>query len=289
MPKNRINFPSSVIRKVRERAAFICSNPDCRFLTIAPSSESEEKVLYTGEVAHITAASEGGARFDSEKSDNYRRSIENAIYLCSNCAGMIDKNGGEGFSVEKLISWKSIHEKWVGENLNKAIISPPQNININIGELSDPKKEHDRKIFIESETIINEELLREILYNLVVDESILRGQRRELNRYMIFLKKTSNEFLNEELESKKVKMIKMIDCLLAFLGTQFFYYPQEQHINEYSQLCMSPELNVDRDGRGTREEDIKHAEFQDKLKSITDQLESDFDQYRRIVARILHL
>jgi len=53
-------FSPEIIRSLQHQSAFICSNPDCRILTVAPSLEDEMKFQYMGIVAHITAASIGG-------------------------------------------------------------------------------------------------------------------------------------------------------------------------------------------------------------------------------------
>lgn len=119
MPKGRDDFDKPVVDTLAKRAAFICSNPDCKTLTIAPSEEDNLKFIYIGKAAHITAASEGGPRYDKEMSSDNRKSINNGIFLCSNCADMIDKNKGIDFSVELLQKWKSDHEIWVRSNLNK--------------------------------------------------------------------------------------------------------------------------------------------------------------------------
>jgi hypothetical protein len=115
----RDDFLKGVTNGLRMRAAFICSNPDCRKQTIAPSDEDETKYLYLGKAAHITAAANGGPRYDPNMSPEERRSISNGIFLCSNCADLIDKNKGRDFAVETLKAWKIDHEKWVSANLNK--------------------------------------------------------------------------------------------------------------------------------------------------------------------------
>lgn len=51
-----------------------------------------------GKVAHITAAAVGGPRYMKELSEEDRKSITNAIFLCSNCADLIDKNKGIDYS-----------------------------------------------------------------------------------------------------------------------------------------------------------------------------------------------
>mgnify|MGYP000199159405 CR=1 FL=1 len=115
------DFTSKTIEALAKRASYICSNPDCRCLTLAPSGEDMTKSIYIGKGAHITAASEGGARYDGTLSVDQRKDISNGIFLCSNCADMVDKNNGIDFSVDTLNKWKSSHEKWVRENLNKSV------------------------------------------------------------------------------------------------------------------------------------------------------------------------
>jgi hypothetical protein len=119
MADSRDNFPKPVADALGKRAAFICSNPECRVLTVAPTDGDESKFLYIGKAAHICAAAAGGPRYDASMTPEYRGSASNGIFLCSNCADMIDKNGGVDFPVHRLRSWKFDHERWVAENLNK--------------------------------------------------------------------------------------------------------------------------------------------------------------------------
>lgn len=119
--QRRDNFDKATIDALAKRAAYICSNPDCKALTIAPTSGDEEKFIYIGKAAHITAAAEGGPRYDPNLSQEARKSISNGIFLCSSCADMIDKNNGSDFSTELLRGWKLEHENWVSKNMNKRI------------------------------------------------------------------------------------------------------------------------------------------------------------------------
>lgn len=117
----RDNFDTKTTETVAKRASFICSNPDCRCLTLAASELDKQKFIYNGIAAHITAASEGGPRFDKNRTPEERKSISNAIFLCANCATTIDKNNGVDFPEKLLLSWRDQHEKWIRENLNKDI------------------------------------------------------------------------------------------------------------------------------------------------------------------------
>ena len=118
MPK-RDEFSQKTKDAVAKRAAYVCSSPDCRTSTVAPDSEDPKSILYIGRAAHITAAAEGGPRYDASLSSEERSSAKNAIFLCANCADMIDDNGGAGFSTELLMGWKAEHDGWVRTKLNK--------------------------------------------------------------------------------------------------------------------------------------------------------------------------
>ena len=118
---DRDSFAKPVIDAIAKRASYICSNPNCRAMTLGPSENDPGKVLFVGRAAHISGAAPGGARYDPSLSAEQRRAITNAVFLCSNCADMIDKNGGADFPDSLLRQWKSDHEAWVLKNLNKAM------------------------------------------------------------------------------------------------------------------------------------------------------------------------
>jgi hypothetical protein len=132
MTRTRDDFSHSVKEVIKYRAALRCSKPNCNVQTAAGSSKLKDKVLYIGKVAHITAASEGGPRYDPNMTKEERTSVDNGILLCSNCADEIDKNNGADFPAETLRSWKSDHEKKIIEELNKNITKSKESTTINV-------------------------------------------------------------------------------------------------------------------------------------------------------------
>lgn len=106
MPARPDDFIALVICRLRDRVNGICSNPGCRRATVGPSGRKPDKVVITGEAAHIKAAQSGGPRYDENQSPEERRSIENGLWLCGACADLIDKNGGADYSVDDLVAWK---------------------------------------------------------------------------------------------------------------------------------------------------------------------------------------
>jgi hypothetical protein len=108
---NRDNFPPAIIRVIAERAAYICSNPECRIVTISPHSKSN-KSLSKGVAAHVYAASPGGPRYDPNQSKEVRMSPENGIWLCHNCSDTVDKDK-EHYTGEILLGWRQLHIEYV--------------------------------------------------------------------------------------------------------------------------------------------------------------------------------
>ena len=87
MPRD--DFPEKVRRTAALRTGHRCSI--CRAHTSGPQSR-EDGVLNVGEAAHISAASPGGPRFDPALSSEQRTGVSNAIWLCRNCAKLIDND-----------------------------------------------------------------------------------------------------------------------------------------------------------------------------------------------------
>lgn len=104
MSKNRHDFTNRTKDNLGRRAGFLCSNPACGRSTLG-SHENPEKAATIGIAAHITAASYGGPRYDETISEPQRKQSDNGIWLCSNCATLIDKDP-EKFSVTTLKEWK---------------------------------------------------------------------------------------------------------------------------------------------------------------------------------------
>jgi len=118
--KTNHEFSLTLVRIIAQSAAYICSNPKCRILTIAGLEISMEKVIKIGEAAHIIGNKEGSARY-KEKTKLDKNSVENGIWLCRNCHKMIDSNGGRGYPIELLMQWKKEHIKYLTKNLGKPV------------------------------------------------------------------------------------------------------------------------------------------------------------------------
>jgi HAD superfamily phosphoserine phosphatase-like hydrolase len=105
----RDDFTERTIRVLAGRAAHRCCRPGCRAYTSGPHSDST-KILNVGVAAHITAASVDGPRYDPTLTSVARRSHENGIWLCQNCAKLAD-NDPVRYTVQVLQHWKAEAER----------------------------------------------------------------------------------------------------------------------------------------------------------------------------------
>src|SRR5690242_19998701 len=93
----------STIKQLFALSGNICANPECTNLLT-----KGDTVL--GEICHIEAAEPDGPRYNSKSNDEYRRSFENLMLLCTTCHTIIDRNE-DLYPVEQLRIWKAEHER----------------------------------------------------------------------------------------------------------------------------------------------------------------------------------
>lgn len=274
----RDEFSGPIKKALKERAAFICSNPNCKVMTIAPSEKDNEKVQYIGKAAHITAAAAGGPRYDKNLSPEDRMSIDNAIFLCSSCADMIDKNQGIDHLSLKLREWKESHEQWVRDNLNKRI-----------DVHSNEQKEHDKLIFLKADAIFDENVLEKILVSLDSEE-IWSMDRDKLETLISFYTKVSSEYLHNGIEIARKEMLQAAKNLLEFTMNEFKVWPpNSSHGRSNFRFCMHPELNPDRGGSYEEEDVQANREWCLRLEVITTEFKNSFYKLRRLVASNLQI
>ncbi|MBC3933737.1 hypothetical protein H8K47_00060 [Undibacterium sp. CY7W] len=119
--KRRDNFSSSVIKTIERRVNAKCSNPDCRVPTSGPTV-NPDKANNVGIAAHITAAAPGGPRYDGKITAHQRAGIDNAIWLCANCATKIDKDA-DRYDIDLLNKWKKKAEEDAYKEFGKTPVS----------------------------------------------------------------------------------------------------------------------------------------------------------------------
>jgi hypothetical protein len=100
----RDDFSALVKTMLARRVGHRCSNPVCQKPTSGPAQDPE-KAVNIGVAAHITAAAEGGPRYDKSLSAEERAAQANGIWLCQTCSKLIDADE-QRFVVDLLHRWK---------------------------------------------------------------------------------------------------------------------------------------------------------------------------------------
>lgn len=119
----RDDFSAKTKNLLARRTGFKCSNPDCKKLTVG-SNADKDKATLIGVAAHITAAASGGPRYDTSLTADQRSAMDNGIWLCENCAALIDKDT-KSFTVSVLNSWRTKAED---ESFNELVKNYPQSV-----------------------------------------------------------------------------------------------------------------------------------------------------------------
>lgn len=108
----RDEFTQSTLRRLAQRAGYMCAHPDCRQLTVGPSEDRKSGVTMVGVGAHITAASPEGPRYDASLTSEERASEANGIWMCQTHGKLVDDNASH-HTVEEMRRWKAQHQQWI--------------------------------------------------------------------------------------------------------------------------------------------------------------------------------
>lgn len=103
----RDEFRQPIVRQIAQRAGYRCSSPSCLRPTIGPDGGGDTASI--GVAAHITAAAEGGPRYDPNMTSEERSAAENGIWLCQTCSRLIDVDM-HSHTIEQLHEWKTLAE-----------------------------------------------------------------------------------------------------------------------------------------------------------------------------------
>lgn len=116
--RSRDDFSAPIKQRLAARAGHRCSNPSCSAPTSGPQLR-QGKAVNVGVAAHISGASEGGPRYADTLSAALRSGIENGIWLCQNCAKLID-NDEDRYPDQLLQDWKLAAEQDAHRKVGKS-------------------------------------------------------------------------------------------------------------------------------------------------------------------------
>ena len=207
----RDDFTETTKRIMAERVAWRCSFPGCGKITIGPRMGlgEEKKSLNLGEAAHIVAAAKEGPRFDKDTTREFRRSIDNGIWMCRSHARLVDTDHKE-YSVETLKLWKIQAEDQAYKNL----------------KLQDSYNVKDRRTLI----AIGFDLLLYGTWSSVkgnewefIVESYLEGSSKELKHY-------SDGFGSIEMNQRFISVESQGDARIIKSPIEICYSPDDSEL-----------------------------------------------------------
>lgn len=113
----RDDFSRKTKGMLAKRVANVCSNPSCRVRTIGPDEGGAGRLI--SGLLHISPPPRaGGPRYDPFMTLEERSGIDNGIWLCQNCAHLIDADSAT-YPVELLHRWKEQAEREARASLGK--------------------------------------------------------------------------------------------------------------------------------------------------------------------------
>ncbi len=110
MANKRDDFTLRTKRVIASKVGYKCSMPNCRKSTLIPNSAHDD-FLTLGDAAHISAASEGGPRYNPKITPEQRKHESNGIWLCKECAYIVDHDKEELYNTQTLLNFKRYAEK----------------------------------------------------------------------------------------------------------------------------------------------------------------------------------
>lgn len=145
------------------------------------------------------------------------------------------------------------------------------------------KKGHDKEIFLRLNNLLAEDFLHDMLDTLLGGESISRESTRKINDFLRVSKLQLNQYLISDLEKAKKEFVKDLRHLKDFVNTEFFSH-QNPSVDA---LVMRPELNIDRGGAYSEENEEKHRDLSLELSNRGFTAEKSFKEYRSKIKKKL--
>lgn len=152
----RDDFTQATLDTLAKRVGVRCSNPGCRQLTTGPRSDTT-KIVNIGVGAHITAATSNGPRYDESLSSDERKSPDNGIWLCQNCAKLID-NDPARYTIESIKGWKQQAENAALIEIEGGVSLPENLIDLDIScnKIRQESERHDYVLEVKAKNLSNE-------------------------------------------------------------------------------------------------------------------------------------
>lgn len=137
--------------------------------------------------------------------------------------------------------------------------------------------DHDKNIFTQSNKILSETQLNDILSLLTRDHSYTIKSTSSMENYYHFLNEQQNQYLVKKIMKASNILNSSLINLLKFLAYNFFFYPKNQNERQ----CLHPYWNIDREGDADTKEN--RQKYEDQVKELykhVDSVKKSYKSYR---------
>ncbi|MCG8411035.1 MAG: hypothetical protein MI739_07105 [Bacteroidales bacterium] len=144
--------------------------------------------------------------------------------------------------------------------------------------------ESDRRIFNRLNEILSEQDINSFLDALIANELISHDTNDSISNFIDKCNLTENKFSKSKLEGAKNKVIEKLEYLMDFVLAEFFSHP---NLTVTDMNVMRPELNIDRGGSPTEENNKKHIKLKADLRERAFSFEKAYQVYRNQARKYL--
>lgn len=150
-----------------------------------------------------------------------------------------------------------------------------------------PYRQHDLRIFEESNTIMNEKNLKSFLYSLEAGHSYRSSQSLMLAKFLDFFNYESNKYVSKIIHELAEKLCDILDELGKFLwASDAFYDIETKHEDQKYKLYPAYEIIA----RRKVDEDSYHKqyeEYESRLLNLCESIRQIYNDYRIHIREIL--
>lgn len=133
------------------------------------------------------------------------------------------------------------------------------------------ERNHDLEIFREARLILSDQQIEDFVDTLHCDHSYYMDKCAKIDKFARFLASTSNRFLTPSVATATERFLAAWSEAGSFLSYKFFVFPNNQTEPPF-RLCMTPGLNMDREGDGSTEQVEKYDGLTSELERVSDTL-----------------
>jgi hypothetical protein len=144
------------------------------------------------------------------------------------------------------------------------------------------ERQHDQAIFQKASELLNDQQIESFVQSLQDDHSYYMSESGRIESFVRFLATTSNHFLRPPIAEAACRFLQAWGELNHFISYKFFVFPKNQK-EPPLRLCMTPGLNMDREGSGSPDQVAKYDKLTEELVSFSEKAIYEYRAFRTAI------